>query len=269
MWAYLAHGSHDTLGNKHSHFLSGRLNWINKQGCTAAAWRSRDKPPRPLPGGPGQSGGSGLGKGWVSLSSRPGAGAVFRATGARRRLTSSTGRPSPPGPPPQLPAVPNSQGVSALPAGSWGGEDGARGSPWLVCGRGLASAPPLHSLLGIAAGDPQAPQGVAPQVPVGVARSQNRTWVPGRCQGCEQFQSPPSKRQHRWVALGHTLRTHAPARHIPSWSSSLHPSLPPLTAPSQPTRLHRVFPWGFLLLRPSTQMCPCNVPRVPRNVSLS
>lgn len=36
MWVYLAHGSHDTLGNKHSHFLSGRLLWINKQDCKAA-----------------------------------------------------------------------------------------------------------------------------------------------------------------------------------------------------------------------------------------
>ena len=46
MWVYLAHGSHDTLGNKHSHFLSGRLLWINKQDCGAAlVWKSRDKPP--------------------------------------------------------------------------------------------------------------------------------------------------------------------------------------------------------------------------------
>lgn len=36
VWVYLAHSSHDTLGNKHSHFLSGRLLWINKQDCKAA-----------------------------------------------------------------------------------------------------------------------------------------------------------------------------------------------------------------------------------------
>lgn len=45
VWVYLAPGSHDTLGNKHSHFLSGRLLWINKQDCRAAlVWKSRDKP---------------------------------------------------------------------------------------------------------------------------------------------------------------------------------------------------------------------------------
>lgn len=45
VWVYLAQGSHDTLGNKHSHFLSGRLPWINKQHCRAALfWNSRDKP---------------------------------------------------------------------------------------------------------------------------------------------------------------------------------------------------------------------------------
>lgn len=37
VWVYLAHGSHDTLGNKHSHFLSRRLLWINKQGCRGAS----------------------------------------------------------------------------------------------------------------------------------------------------------------------------------------------------------------------------------------
>lgn len=46
VWVYLAHSSHDTLGNKHSHFLSGQLLWINKQDCRAAlVWKSRDKPP--------------------------------------------------------------------------------------------------------------------------------------------------------------------------------------------------------------------------------
>lgn len=51
MWVYLAHGSHDTLGNKHSHFLSGRLLSVNKQDCRAAlVWKSRDKPPLLLRG---------------------------------------------------------------------------------------------------------------------------------------------------------------------------------------------------------------------------
>lgn len=50
-WVYLAHGSHDTLGNKHSHFLCRRLLWINKQDCRAAlVWKSRDKPPLLLSG---------------------------------------------------------------------------------------------------------------------------------------------------------------------------------------------------------------------------
>ena len=45
------HGSHDTLGNKHSHFLGRRLLWVNKQDCGAAlVWKSRDKPPLLLSG---------------------------------------------------------------------------------------------------------------------------------------------------------------------------------------------------------------------------
>ena len=52
VWVYLAQGSHThTLGNKHSHFLSGRLLWINKQDCGAAlVWKSRDQPPLLLSG---------------------------------------------------------------------------------------------------------------------------------------------------------------------------------------------------------------------------